>query len=263
LFKKYRLYIDETGNSDLGSSEDVNHRYLSLTGVVFLLSDIESKYYRELEQLKSDFFGSHPDDPIVLHRKELVNRRHPFVVLRDPDIEERFNERLLSIISDWNYKIITVTIDKLLHNEQYSTWKYDPYHYCLKVMLERYVRLLMSEENSIGDVMIESRGGKEDMRLKKSFTKVWEEGSDFVKADQFQNVLTSKELKVKAKTANITGLQIADLLAHPASKSALCYKNKTSIPDNFGGKIIKILEAKKFYRSSSGVIEGWGRKWLP
>jgi len=31
--QKYRLYIDEVGNSDLGSSKDPNHRYLSLTGL--------------------------------------------------------------------------------------------------------------------------------------------------------------------------------------------------------------------------------------
>ena len=28
---KYRMYIDEVGNSDLGASDNPNHRYLSLT----------------------------------------------------------------------------------------------------------------------------------------------------------------------------------------------------------------------------------------
>ena len=32
---KYRIYIDEVGNPDLDSSEHPNHRYLSLTGVIF------------------------------------------------------------------------------------------------------------------------------------------------------------------------------------------------------------------------------------
>jgi len=27
---KYRLYVDEVGNPDMGASEDPNHRYLSL-----------------------------------------------------------------------------------------------------------------------------------------------------------------------------------------------------------------------------------------
>ena len=33
---KYRMYIDEVGNSDLNASTDPNHRYLSLTGVAVI-----------------------------------------------------------------------------------------------------------------------------------------------------------------------------------------------------------------------------------
>ena len=47
----------------------------------------------------------------------------------------------------------------------YRTWRYDPYHYCLAVMLERYV-LFLERTKGIGDIMAESRGGKEDNRLK-------------------------------------------------------------------------------------------------
>lgn len=36
---KYHLYVDEVGNSDLGTSHDPSHRYLSLTGII-LESDI-------------------------------------------------------------------------------------------------------------------------------------------------------------------------------------------------------------------------------
>ena len=32
-----RMYVDEVGNADLNASQDPNHRYLSLTGVVFEL----------------------------------------------------------------------------------------------------------------------------------------------------------------------------------------------------------------------------------
>jgi hypothetical protein len=39
---KYRLYIDEVGNSDLGASLNPNHRYLSLTGVILELENVAS-----------------------------------------------------------------------------------------------------------------------------------------------------------------------------------------------------------------------------
>ena len=41
--QKYRMYVDEVGNSDLGSSDNPNHRFISLTGVVWeeILLDID------------------------------------------------------------------------------------------------------------------------------------------------------------------------------------------------------------------------------
>ncbi|HUT24239.1 MAG TPA: hypothetical protein VM492_07865 [Sumerlaeia bacterium] len=39
---KHRIYIDEVGNSDLESSDDPNHRFLSLTGVVLGLDYVGS-----------------------------------------------------------------------------------------------------------------------------------------------------------------------------------------------------------------------------
>jgi hypothetical protein len=34
---RFRLYVDEVGNSDLESSDNPNHRFLSLTGVILEL----------------------------------------------------------------------------------------------------------------------------------------------------------------------------------------------------------------------------------
>jgi hypothetical protein len=43
---KYRLYIDEVGNPDLGASTDPNHRFLSLTGVALDLDYVTGEYHR-------------------------------------------------------------------------------------------------------------------------------------------------------------------------------------------------------------------------
>ncbi len=69
--------------------------------------------------------------------------------------------------------------------------------------------------------MAESRGGKEDRRLKDSFQRLWEKGSNFVEPRQFQAALSSSQLKVKAKTLNVAGLQLADLVAHPSRNEIL------------------------------------------
>ena len=204
---KYRLYIDESGNPDLKNSNNPNHRFLSLTGIIINLSYVEKKLYPEMESLKSRYFGSHPDDPIILHRKELVNKRPPFQALRDIRVEYAFNQDLLAHLRSWEYRVITVCLDKKTHVDTYGAWVNDPYYYCMSVLLERF-NFWLNRNGSNGDVMAESRGRQEDRRLKGEFRSLWENGTSYVEAIQFQRSLTSKELKVKPKTANIAGLQL-------------------------------------------------------
>lgn len=238
---KCRLYIDEVGNPDLGSSNKDDHRFLCLAGVIFDLKYVNDILNPQIEVLKRKYFGSHPDDPVIFHRKELLYKKPPFSVLKDPKIEKQFNEELLKKLKEWEYTVIAVTIDKREHVERYSTWRYDPYHYCQEVLIERY-RLFLDIEDKIGDVMFESRGGKEDRRLKDSFRRITTSGTNHLSSEQILAHLTSKELKIKPKSANISGLQVADLIAHPARR--WFFKNvfdNTEDKLTFGDEIIKLL----------------------
>lgn len=251
---KYRIYIDEVGNPDLESSDNPNHRFLSLTGVILELGYVKETIHPQLEALKAKYFHSHPDDPVILHRKELVNARYPFESLRDTKTRASFDKELSKLLSEWQYIVISVCLDKKRHKETYTVWRYDPYHYCLAVLLERFV-FFLEQVAAKGDVMAESRGGKEDTRLKKSFRGVWENGTDYIAPARFQAVLTSRELKVKQKQNNISGLQIADLIAHP-SRNEILYENglRPDPPRSYAQKIIKII-SKKYYQRE-GKIHG-------
>jgi hypothetical protein len=186
---RYRLYIDEVGNSDVESSDDPNHRFLSLTGIIAELDYVAAVLHGQMESLKATFFGTHPDEPIIFHRKEMMNAKAPFAVLKDQETQQRFDQELLLLMSKWEYTVITVCLDKKAHKETYTTWRYDPFHYCLAVLLERFV-FFLNRRGARGDVMAESRGGKEDTRLKKSFTRLYEQGTQFLEAEQFQRALT-------------------------------------------------------------------------
>lgn len=259
---KYRIYIDEVGNSDLNSSNLKDHRFLCLTGIIFELSEVASLVQPELERLKDYFFKSDPDEPVILHRKEILYKKGPFSVLKDKEMEESFNKTLLDLLEKWNYTVIAVVIDKEEHNTRYSTWKYDPYHYCQEIMIERF-RLFLNIHKAVGDVMFESRGGKEDMRLKTSFRKLMDNGTHNLSSEQLLEHITSKELKIKSKLSNIAGLQIADLLAHPARRWA--FKNLMEMDEGtntFSDKILSIMEQKKFFRYQGKII-GFGIKKLP
>lgn len=259
---KCRLYIDEVGNHDLRASrENENNRYLSLTGLIISLDYVRDFLHPALESLKRRYFGEHPDDPIILHRRELVNQRPPFEVLRDPNMRAAFDLEILALVRDASFMVITAVIDKWEHVDRYRVWQDDPYHYCLRVMLERYVMELQSR-GARGDVLAESRGGKEDRRLKEEFQRVYVGGANVGHA-AFVERLTSSQLKLKPKSANIAGLQLADMIAHPSFIATKARHEGKPLPTNFGGQIATILEATKYRHRADGTIEGYGRKWLP
>jgi hypothetical protein len=255
---KYRIYIDEVGNSDLESSDNPNHQYLSLTGIILELAHVEKIIYPQMQDLKNLYFHSHPDDPTIFHRREMLNAEPPFEILKDPAVRSRFDKNLLDYLSMWQYTVISVCLDKKRHKETYTTWRYDPYHYCLAVLLERFA-FFLNRHKVRGDAMAESRGGKEDRRLKDSFNRMWEEGTHYLSPDQFQNTLTSRQLKIKPKTNNIVGLQLADLIAHPSRNEILRDQGLLTRPMGaFAEKIIAILREK--YDRVEGKV--FGKKFL-
>lgn len=109
---KYRMYVDECGNPDLESSDNPIHRFLSLTGVIMDLDYAGNTVYHQIESLKSNYFNSHPDEPVILHRKEIVNAKAPFEVLKDKNLRERFDTELLGFLKTWEYTVVTVCLDK-------------------------------------------------------------------------------------------------------------------------------------------------------
>lgn len=255
---KYRIYIDEVGNPDLDSSDDPNHRFLSLTGVILEVGYVGNIVHPQMEALKSKYFGSHPDEPVILHRKEMMGAKYPFAALRDSQMRSRFDSELLGLLREWEYVVITVCIDKKRHRETYTTWRYDPYHYCLEMLLERYV-LFLQRGNLQGDAMAESRGGKEDRRLKDSFHRLCSQGTNYIRAETVKKFLTSSQLKVKPKTNNISGLQLADLIAHP-SRNEILDDNRELGRElaPFAKKVITILQSK--YDRVGGKI--FGKKFI-
>jgi hypothetical protein len=96
---KYRLYIDEVGDPGLGASKDPRHRYLSITGIVIEIGYVDKVVFPEIEGLKKKYFYHHADEPIILHRKEIVNQRYPFHPLREEKIRKAFNRDLLQLLS--------------------------------------------------------------------------------------------------------------------------------------------------------------------
>jgi Protein of unknown function (DUF3800) len=259
-----RLYVDETGNSDLrNAGADGNVRFLSLTGVLTYRQVHAEIIQPQLDELKADLFGHSEDNPVILHRRDVIDREGPFVVLNDEDVRANFDAKILDLIRTLPYIAITVTIDKAEHLEKYGVWHFDPYHYCLRCLVERYV-LWLNRHRWTGDVVIEPRFKKVDKKVKASFQRIWAGGTENIPARIVQARLTSHEIKFVGKGENCAGLQLCDLIAHPSFRAMRRRKEGQNMPHDFGASVVAVLEESKLSRNpKTGVIEGWGRKWLP
>jgi hypothetical protein len=244
--------------------DDPNQRFLALTGVIISSEHSVNVFQPEFNHIKTEFFQADPDEPVILHRNEIVRKLGPFKVLMNPETSARFNLRLLQALEKWDYRVITVVIDKKAHRDQYQVWHFYPYHYCLKVMVERFVRFLQ-DGNHRGDSMVESRGGDVDLQLKKSYSKLYNDGTEYISKELWRSRLTSKELKLKPKSANIAGLQLADLIAYPSRREILHEKGLLPAEGKtFSDGICNILNRIKYLRNhQTGDIWGYGKKLLP
>lgn len=262
----YRLYIDEVGNHDLRPDLDKNERYLSLFGVAVNNQHMVDVVQPEMRRIKREFFADgDPDEPIIFHRKDITRYRGSFKSLyADKEKRLRFGDVMLDAYRRWEYVAFIVTIDKLTHYNTYSVWRFEPYHYCLMTMLERYV-LYLHYGGQRGDVMIESRGTLPDQRLQKSYTRVVAQGTNHIPKERMQSCLTSIEIKIRDKKADIAGLQIADLLAHAAHYDHLAQHGLVAGQEAaYSLEIATILKRDKYHRNrTNGQISGYGQKLLP
>ena len=80
-----------------------------------------------------------------------------------------------------------------------------------------------------------------------------------------QRRLSAKEIKMRPKSSNVPGLQLADLVANPARRHIVCKLEKTRMVSKFGLAIVKILIDLKYRRCAWGdrKIIGFGVKVLP
>jgi hypothetical protein len=244
----YRIFIDEVGTHDMKSCDVATERYLGLTGVIMRLAYEQDEFTSCISALKMACFGT---QNIVLHRRDIVNKTTPFEALLNPAIQVQFDSELMKLPAESPYRVFTAVLDKKEHAVRYRVWRFHPYHYCLTVTLERYVQWL-ERTHTVGDVMAESRGKKENMQLEAAYRYLYKNGTDHVPANVFQQRLSSKELKLQPKSANVAGLQLVDLIANPSCRGLICSKTQQAMTAPFGKMVLAVLNKNKYLKSPFG-----------
>ena len=260
---RFRLYLDESGDHVHRETAEVAHRYLCLLGCWFRNPDYLS-FHQAIEGLKSEYLPHHPDDPVILHREDMVNARKAFKNLREETVREKFDQALLDIIGAAEFKVVAVVIDKQELRRTHGTAAAHPYHLGLGFLLQRFAGYL-NHINRVGDVLGESRGGREDRMLKDSYSRVFERGVwGITRSSAFQSAFTSAELKLKPKSANIAGLQLADLLGHPVKQWVLNHFGQDPAElAPFARRLVAAVEGKFNRHLYDGRIAGYGVVLFP
>lgn len=257
--ESHRVFIDEAGDHTTNHPEATGKRYLGLTGVIFS-PDSHRTFTAKLNGLKQDHFPNYKGkSPLILHREDIVQKRGAFGLLCDEGKCKAFDEELLGLISATDFRIIAVSLDKATHFPKTYRRMRHPYHYALLALLERYC-LFLDMVCMRGDVMAESRGAKEDRSLKESYSGTFKSGGYYLPKSKIDRTLTSGEIKIKKKEANIAGLQLADLLAHPLTRDVLfAYGRQGSRGGPFADKIAQVVRPKYVTKPGGDRIMGYGQ----
>lgn len=258
LVKRYRLYIDESGDHGHNNLDTIGGKYLGLMGLMIESEEYRTSFHPQLEALKQECIPHDPDRLVILHRREIMNATGPFKTFQDINVRSHFNKRCLAFVSDQRFTIMAVVLDKTRHLSAYGHAAFHPYHYCMTTLLELYCGLLRRLAAK-GDVLAESRGKREDGELKKAYDFLVDSGTQFHGPGFFQDVLTGTELKTAKKEANISGLQLADLLAHPSKHDVLAEFARTENQlGSFGLQLRKAMRGHYNRNSLDERLKGYG-----
>jgi hypothetical protein len=243
-FSDYVVYVDESGDHSL-SSINPQHPVFVLAFCLIKASDYIDSIVPEFQRLKFAFWGY---DSVVLHGHEIRKEYGDFAILRHADTRTAFIARLNRVIGAAEFTVIAAVIDKQRHKEKYSD-PADPYEIALTFCMERLQRCLMErgQAHRLTHIQVECRGRTEDAKLELEFRRICD-GKNAV------GKMPNLQLRFMDKKHNSTGLQLADLVAHPIGRHAISPGQPNRAYD--------IIESK-FRRGPKGEISGYGLKTFP
>ena len=210
-FSDYVVYVDESGDHSLASI-DPGYPVFVLALCVFHKRHYSEKIIPAVEKLKFNYFGH---DSVVLHENEISKQKGAFAFLSHRPTRIEFMERLNSIMDASNFILIACVVDKtrLSRGEGASS---NPYHIALGICLEA-LHGFLTEKGQVNlrtHVVVECRGKKEDSELELEFRRIRDGSSPGNHRLPFDIVFADKK-------TNLTGLQLADLVARPVGVNYL------------------------------------------
>ncbi|WAM37819.1 DUF3800 domain-containing protein [Leuconostoc pseudomesenteroides] len=208
------MAVDESGTSRLYDDEDYRteeNRWIVISGAIFSQSDNEDNIKKILD-LKSKYWanGMFRGERIVFHGREINKGIGAFS--KNVIDREAFIDDLCVVISELQFEVASICIDKHKHYDQYYTPN-NPYFLAYKFLLERFCMTLKPKEHS--SVLNESRGKTEDKKLYNLIKPFLDEGEPYIsdKIHQIDHVYFNSKLTSDKKKSHFM-LEIADLSSY-------------------------------------------------
>lgn len=242
---KYYLFIDESGDHGL-KTIDPSFPTFALCGILMSF-DTHKAFVLSMYDLKNKFWNT---KEVIFHSRDIRRCEKEFSILFNMDIKRDFYNGLSKIISETDYTILSAVINKSEYIKKYGKTG-NVYSIALNFILERAVYFLdtKSKVESLS-IIVEKRGKIEDLELSKYYNAVRSNGTGYVEPSRMSKY--GFTMRFKAKSENINGLQLADLIAYPIANHC---KNPERANPAFD--IIK----DKFYANSKG--DRYGLKKYP
>ena len=240
------LYLDESGTHNITSPEQ-DYPVFVLGGVIMGKDYAEGAATNRLNDLKRELFGT---TDITLHTADITRNRNGFERLTDKGFRKVFYTALNKVMAELDYEIIACAIDRNNYAALYKTYKIDPYHLSLRILIEKFCEDI-GDVHAGGLIMAERR----DEMLDRQLENVWESllisGTKKCKAKNINKRLTG--LHLIAKADRLAGLELADLIASPIGRHLL------GKPEHKDWDIVK----SKFKRNEDDDYNGVGLTTLP
>lgn len=243
------LYIDESGDHNLVKI-DSSYPVFVLGGVL-----VEDDYHdlvidTELKNLKLRWFGT---TKIILHTADIVRNRGPFAKFKEASLRNDFFSELRDLLLRLDVKILACAIHKIRHRDQYREYARDPYEYALTVLVERLCTEL-GDVFRAGSIVAERRSGVLDRLFTDRWDDLQRQGTGYVTARTIRHRISSCGLR--SKSANIAGLQLADLVVSPIGRY-LMRKENTGVLD------FRTTVYPKMIKDEDGNALGYGLMMIP
>jgi len=239
------MFLDESGDHSLDEI-DKSYPMFVLAGCIFDFDYYTNIVEKKVNELKLKHFGK---TDIIVRSYDIRKQKGDFACLVHKPKRDAFLEDISQLMKDFEYKIIAAAINKNNLKSHYSD-PHNPYHLCLKFILERAVMYLgRSDEKLI--FRIESRETHNDQKLAEEYDKFKIGKHQIFSNEEIQSKLA--DLSFNQKSQNIAGMQIADLAAYPIGRWVL--------DNNRENRPFEILKNK--IHSKNGQFINIGLKTFP